>query len=58
MTTEKIYRSALPDIELPEKSIWHWIFDSPNPPADDKVIYVDGLTERQLKHVVLLVLLV
>ncbi|KIM77172.1 hypothetical protein PILCRDRAFT_825520 [Piloderma croceum F 1598] len=49
MIDRKIYRSPYPDVELPEISIWHFIFDHPNPPADDKVIYVDCLTDRKIK---------
>ncbi|KIM78766.1 hypothetical protein PILCRDRAFT_824179 [Piloderma croceum F 1598] len=48
MSAEKIYHSPYPDVKLPETSCWHFVFDKPNPP-EDKVIYVDGLTNRQIK---------
>jgi hypothetical protein len=50
MSAEKIYHSPYPDVKLPETSCWHFVFDKPNPPKD-KVIYVDGLTNRQIKSV-------
>jgi hypothetical protein len=51
MAPEKIYRSPYPDVQIPEISTWHLIFDNPNRPRadDDKVIYVDPLTDKQLK---------
>jgi hypothetical protein len=49
MATEKIYRSPYPDVKIPEVSTWHFIFDNPNRPMDDKALYVDTVTERQLK---------
>lgn len=52
MADNEIYYSPFPDVELPETSIWHFIFGNPNPPADDKVVYVDCLTDRQIKLVV------
>ena len=51
MSPEKIYHSPYPDVKLPETSCWHFVFDKPNPPTEDKVIYVDGLTNRQIKSV-------
>ena len=53
MSADKIYRSPLPDIELPETSCWHFIFNRPNQQAHDKVVYVDGLTDREIKQVIL-----
>jgi hypothetical protein len=51
MSPDKIYYSPYPDAELPETSCWHFIFDNPNRPADDKVIYVDGLTDKEIEYV-------
>jgi hypothetical protein len=49
MSAEKIYHSNYPDIEIPETSCWHLIFDNPNRLADDKVVYVNGLTDETIK---------
>jgi hypothetical protein len=49
MATEKIYHSPYPNIDLPETSCWHFLYDNPNCPVDDKPIYVDGMTEKQVK---------
>jgi len=46
---EKVYRSPYPDVKLLETSNWHFIFDNPNPPNNDKVIHMDYLTDRQIK---------
>jgi hypothetical protein len=51
MATEKIYRSPYPDMKLPETSCWHFVFENQNRPADDRVVYVDGLTDNELKYV-------
>jgi hypothetical protein len=47
--TDKIYYSPYPNVDLPQTSCWHFVFDHENRPADDKVVYVDGLTERVIK---------
>jgi acyl-CoA synthetase (AMP-forming)/AMP-acid ligase II len=52
MSAEKIHYSVYPDLKLPETSCWHFIYESPSPPADDKVLYADALTDRQLTSVV------
>jgi 4-coumarate--CoA ligase len=49
MAVEKIYHSPYPDVNLPETSCWHFVFDNPNLSADDKVVFVDGLNDKQLK---------
>jgi 4-coumarate--CoA ligase len=49
MGTEKIYYSPHPDINLPETSCWHFVFDNPNLPGDDKAVFVDGLTDKEIK---------
>lgn len=51
MSAERIYRSSIPLPTLPEKSGWHFVFDNPNGPRDDKTVYIDGLTDRQVKSV-------
>jgi hypothetical protein len=49
MSMDKIYYSPLPDIELPETSCWDFIFDRPNQQTYDKAVYIDGLTDREIK---------
>src|SRR5882762_3169530 len=39
MAVEKIYHSPYPDVNLPETSCWHFVFDNPNLSADDKVVF-------------------
>jgi hypothetical protein len=52
MATEVIHRSPFPDLDLPETSCWHFIFDGPTRPVDEEVLYIDALTDRQLKYVI------
>jgi len=49
MSINKIYHSPYGQVELPETSCWHLIFDHHSRPADDKVVYVDGLTDKTIK---------
>ena len=51
MVNEQVYRFPLPAPTIPETSIWHFIYHNPKAPKDDKVIYIDGLTDRTVKWV-------
>jgi len=49
MATEKIYHSPYPDVKLAETSCWHFLFDNQNISANDRVVYVDGLSNKEIK---------
>lgn len=49
---EKIYYSRYPELKLPELSIWHLVFENPNAPRDDHTVFVDGITNQEMKCVV------
>ncbi|CAG8669809.1 17336_t:CDS:2 [Dentiscutata erythropus] len=41
-----IFESKYPDIKIPQVGIYQYVTSNPNKISDDKVIYVDGITER------------
>ena len=49
MATEKIYHSPYPDVKLAETSCWHFLFDNQNVSADDRVVFADGLSNKEIK---------
>lgn len=43
------YHSLYPSVALPECSVWHMVFENPNAPRDDKVVFVDGITHKEMR---------
>ncbi|KZP08609.1 acetyl-CoA synthetase-like protein [Athelia psychrophila] len=43
------YHSLYPSVAFPECSVWHMVFENPNAPRDDKVVFVDGITHKEMQ---------
>ncbi|CAG8483975.1 10169_t:CDS:2 [Diversispora eburnea] len=43
-----IFKSKYPDIDIPTTGIYQFITSNPNKVPDDKVIFVDGITDKKL----------
>lgn len=46
---EKVHHSLYPALALPECSVWHLVFENPNAPKDDQVVFVDGVTHKEMR---------
>ncbi|KAF7965136.1 hypothetical protein HWV62_45418 [Athelia sp. TMB] len=49
MSSEKIYHSVYPSLALPETSVWHLVFENPNAPKDDQVVFVDAINDQEMR---------
>ena len=58
LDTEKIYQSPCPNKKLPETSCWNFLFKNETILADDRVVYVDGSNNEELKYVLHLMALI
>ncbi|CAB5369665.1 unnamed protein product [Rhizophagus irregularis] len=45
-----IFKSLLPDIEIPAMGIYQYVTSNPNGISDDKVIFTDGITDKKLTY--------
>jgi len=45
-----IFKSLLPDIEIPSKGIYQYVTSNPNGINDDKIIFIDGITDKKLTY--------
>ncbi|CAG8657993.1 1104_t:CDS:2, partial [Acaulospora colombiana] len=43
-----IFKSKLPDIEIPPVGVYQFITSNPNNISDDKVIFIDGITDKRI----------
>ncbi|CAG8604779.1 10155_t:CDS:2 [Diversispora eburnea] len=43
-----IFKSKFPDVDIPTTGIYQFVTSNPNKVPDDKVIFVDGITEKKL----------
>jgi 4-coumarate--CoA ligase len=45
-----IFKSPLPDIEIPAMGIYQYIASNPSGINDNKVIFIDGTTDKKLTY--------
>jgi hypothetical protein len=45
-----IFKSALPDIEIPLVGVYQFVTRNPNGIKDDKVVFTDGTTDEKLTY--------
>jgi len=43
-----IFRSKLPDLEIPQTGIYQFIFSDEKHASDDKAVFIDGITDKKL----------
>ncbi|CAG8662257.1 10304_t:CDS:2, partial [Funneliformis mosseae] len=43
-----VFKSKIPDIEIPSVGIFQYVFSNPNKVSEDKPIFIDGLTDKKL----------
>jgi len=46
-----VFRSKLPDIEIPSVGIFQYVFSNPNKISEDKAVFIDGTTDKKLTFV-------
>ena len=43
-----VFKSKIPEIEIPSIGIFQYIFSNPNKISDDKAVFIDGTTDKKL----------
>ena len=43
-----VFRSKVPDIEIPSIGIFQYVFSNKNNVSEDKAIFIDGKTDKRL----------
>ena len=43
-----MFKSKIPEIEIPSIGIFQYIFSNPNKISEDKAVFIDGTTDKKL----------